>query len=86
MTIRCPACLGAKKVNKIGGMKLSTCNHCEGVGRIEVLTPILTTPAFNDFSIDIQDECAPIAEVEQTETKSTRKYTKNGQKKEREWS
>lgn len=44
-TVRCPACLGAKKVPKLGGM-IGECNTCVGKGTIlaiNVFKPAIVT-------------------------------------------
>jgi len=45
--IRCPACRGAKKVPKLGGM-IGECNTCEGDGQILAINkpiPCVSEPA-----------------------------------------
>jgi hypothetical protein len=46
LMIRCPACRGAKRVPKLGGM-LGDCNGCEGKGEIKEIDrpkPVIVEP------------------------------------------
>lgn len=50
-TIRCPACRGAKKVPKLGGM-IGECNTCKGKGNI------LACDKPAKVEITVEDVCA----------------------------
>lgn len=39
--VRCPACRGAKQVNRMGGI-IVTCTHCKGVGQLEAVDAVIT--------------------------------------------
>jgi RecJ-like exonuclease len=61
-TIRCPACRGAKKVPKLGGM-IGECNTCSGKGTIlaaDKPKPVVMeeTPEVNEV-IKAVSECLP---------------------------
>lgn len=54
--IRCPACRGAKKVPKLGGM-IGECNACKGVGQInedDKPKPVIVEPPLCEADIIIQ--------------------------------
>jgi hypothetical protein len=66
-SIRCPACRGAKKVPKLGGM-IGECNTCSGKGTILAVDkpkPVIVEPV--ETNIDIIKavaEAVPVSTVE----------------------
>lgn len=64
--VRCPACRGAKKVAKIGGMK-GDCNLCKGKGsvlgleKVEIKEPVKVEPVAELIS-QVAD-CVPSSTV-----------------------
>lgn len=62
--VRCPACRGAKKVPKLGGM-VGECNTCTGVGSIpksEKVETLISTPMpAVDSLIESVAKCVPVA-------------------------
>jgi DnaJ-class molecular chaperone len=58
--IRCPACRGAKKVPKLGGM-IGECNTCEGSGKIKAVDkpkPVTVEPV-----IEVNEVIAAVSNV-----------------------
>lgn len=74
-TIRCPACRGAKKVAKLGGM-MGECNTCKGDGHINAIdkpVPVVAEPMFATTDIISQvGECTlPMATLSISHTNTS---------------
>ncbi len=65
-TIRCPACRGAKKVHKLGGM-VGECNTCVGKGSIlfaDKPKPVINEPVVNEgVVISSVADCVPASDI-----------------------
>lgn len=66
-TIRCPACRGAKKVPKLGGM-IGECNTCSGKGQIKAIDkPVKVEATIEDVIskelINAVADCVPASSV-----------------------
>ena len=56
--IRCPACRGAKKVPKLGGM-IGECNTCNGTGKIKAIDkPVPVVPLVEPVISEIKSAVA----------------------------
>lgn len=66
-SIRCPACRGAKKVPKLGGM-IGECNTCSGKGTILAVDkpkPVIVEPIESNADIiKAVSEAAPVSTVD----------------------
>lgn len=49
--VRCPVCLGAKKVAKLGGM-IGDCNNCKGEGTVEQEERLVTVVPVVNCDVD----------------------------------
>jgi hypothetical protein len=64
-TVRCPACRGAKKVPKLGGV-IGECNTCKGKGNILLKDKPVPVVAVVDDTNEILNQvadCLPVSEV-----------------------
>ncbi len=61
--VRCPACRGAKKVAKLGGV-IGKCNMCSGDGRIKAADKPKLAPVMEPVnSVDIIKQVADVTPV-----------------------
>ncbi len=73
--IRCPACRGAKKVPKLGGM-IGECNSCSGKGQIKASDkPVKVEAIVEDVTskelISAVADCVPASDIQHKATIET---------------
>ena len=62
--VRCPACRGARKVAKLGGV-IGECNMCAGSGKINVVDKVKIAPVMEPVNnVDIIKQVADVVHVD----------------------